>query len=298
MTSVASSAVSVIVPAFNAAPYLKETLDSVFAQTRVPAEVIVVDDGSTDNTCEIARSYGPRVRLLQRHQGGAAAARNLGASQSSGEWLAFLDADDVWVPTKLERQLALVDEATGLVYCDRMNIGVTDGLPERQSDIQPLFDGDVFVDLLIKGNVITTSGVLLRADIFRELGGFDHDARLLPAEDWDLWLRVAARYRVRACRETLIRYRLHSEGASRRFDRMMEARRLVVSRALESPRGRALPTLLKRRIWSETWRTNGWDATRHGALKQSLAAYLRAMYYWPFQPITYTGIAKAILGRG
>jgi glycosyltransferase involved in cell wall biosynthesis len=298
MTAGSGPRVSVIIPAFNAGPFMTETLDSVFSQTLAPAEVIVVDDGSSDDTRETVRAYHRPVQLLDSPNLGAAAARNLGASHATGDWLAFLDADDVWLADKLERQLAAADGGTALVYCDRLNTGIRAGLPEKQSEIQPLVEGDAFVDLLVKGNVITTSGVLLRAAVFRDLGGFDSDERLLPAEDWDLWLRVAAVHPIRACPEALIAYRLHAQGMSRRLDQMMRARTLVVARALASPRGRALGALLKRRIWSETWRANGWDAARHGAVAKSLRAYGYSLWYWPFVPITYTGIARVLLGRG
>jgi hypothetical protein len=121
---------------------------------------------------------------------------------------------------------------------------------------------------------------------------------LLPAEDWDLWLRVAASHTIGACREPLIRYRLHESGMSRRLDQMNAARCLVILRALSSARGRRLPQMLQRRIWAETWQTNGWDARRHGATSKAMTAYARAAAYWPFTMASWSGMARTILRRG
>src|SRR5262249_12517908 len=124
------------------------------------------------------------------------------------------------------------------------------------------------------------------------------DRRLIPAEDWDLWLRVAAGHDIRVCREPLIRYRLHQNGMSRHMKEMITARCLVVSRALESFRGQQLTRRMRRRIWSETWRVNGWDAARQHAVIPALAAYMRSTWYWPLQSDAYTGVARVLLGRG
>jgi glycosyltransferase involved in cell wall biosynthesis len=286
------STVSVIIAAHNAAQFLGQAVDSALVQSCPPLEIIVVDDGSTDGTDRVARAYGDRVTFLRQDNAGAASARNAGARRASGDWLAFLDADDVWLPEKLERQLALSDAP--LVYSDRFNIGVLDGLPDIHGKMQPPIDGDVFVALLIKGNVITTSSVMIRADVFRTLGGFDPG--LMVAEDWDLWLRVAADRPVRACREPLVKYRLHPAGASRNPLRMNRARCVVVDRALRSPRGRSLSMMTRRQIWAETYRTNGWDASRHRERRSALLAYARAIVFWPFKRDAYVGVSRVLRG--
>src|SRR5438874_1191114 len=110
--------VSVIIPAYNCAAYIGPAIASALSQRDVAVEVIVVDDGSTDETWHVLERFGDAIRTLRQANAGPAAARNRGARSAAGAWLAFLDADDEWLPEKLARQLALVDERTGLVYTD------------------------------------------------------------------------------------------------------------------------------------------------------------------------------------
>jgi len=289
--------VSVIIPAWNAERYLGETIESALGQTAPPAEIIVVDDGSTDRTAAIARSYPSPVTVISERVGGPGAARNLGVSRSRGDWLAFLDADDVWLPEKLQRQLAKADPDTPLICTDRYNFGERGALPDVQGTIQPQISGDVFLHLLLHGNFITTSTVLLRRDVFDETGGFTVHDDLIGTEDWDLWMRVTARYPIFACEEPLTRYRLHASGLSRDIERMMRGREYVVERALDLPQGRALSWITKRRIWAETYRTNGWDAGRSRRQVLALRKYLRSLVELPLQPGVYVDLARLMLGR-
>jgi len=289
--------VSVIIPAFNAEAFIDETIESVLAQTISDLELVVVDDGSSDSTRSRVTRFGPPVRLLLQERGGPAKARNAGAAAGQGEWVAFLDADDLWLPNKLELQLAEASRSgAALLFTDRYNIGERGPLPERQSDIQPLVDGDIFEPLLF-GNFITTSTVLLRREAFEAAGRFSEDPTLPPAEDWDFWLRVAHDHRAAACREPLVRYRHHMSGISRNVVRMNTARHRVISRALALPRGQALPKDRKRRIWGDTWSTNGWDAARNGDRSKALQAYMRSIAACPWRIDPYLGIARVLLSK-
>jgi glycosyltransferase involved in cell wall biosynthesis len=288
--------ISVVVPAFNAEAYIRETIESVLAQTFADLEVVVVDDGSTDATCAIVGEYGS-VRLIRQQQGGAAKARNAGVAAATGEWIAFLDADDLWTPEKLAEQVELARQgAAPFLFSDRLNIGDRGPLPEVQSTIQPLLEGDIF-EALLHGNFITTSSVLVRREVFQGAGGFCEDPILPPAEDWELWTRVTHDHRAIACRIPHVKYRNHLTGASRNVTRMNTARLSVVRRALALPRGRAMSATSRRRIWGDTWATNGWDAARHGHHVEAFRCYAKSLLARPSRGESYVGIARLLSGR-
>lgn len=283
--------VSVVIPAYNAEAYIRESIDSALAQTHRDVEVVVVDDSSTDGTPRVLDAYGSRIRPHRQSNSGAATARNTGVQLATGEWIAFLDADDLWHPTKLQRQLEGLDRSWS--YTNRTNFGLRGEVPVLQSDCTAMHDGDVFVRLLSEGNFITNSSVLIRRDLFLRLGGFT--TQLRNAEDWELWLRVAEHHPVAYCAEPLVRYRFHAAGKSRNHRAMAAARRSIVGRALESPRGRTLSWTARRRIWCETWRTNGWDAGRAGAKAEALQHYARAAAAWPLAVQPFKGALKVCL---
>ena len=280
--------VSVIIPAYNAEPFVAMTVNSVLQQTYQDLEVIVVDDGSSDRTAACLEEFGDRIRVHRQANAGVAEARNNGVKISSGSWIAFLDADDLWLPHKLERQMALGNAP--LVYSDRFNIGARGELPVVQSEVTKMHEGDVFLPLLLEGNFITNSSVLIRRDVFAAAGGFA--AGVSPAEDWDLWLRVAEHHAVAFCPEPLVRYRFHPEGASRNHRKMGEVRTRVISRALGRERGRRLDWWMRRQVWAQTWATNAWDAGQAGARVQALRDYARSAAAWPFDVNAYREALK------
>lgn len=286
---------SVIIPCYNAQRFLGHAIDSALAQTIPATEIIVIDDGSTDESRNIAEAYGESVIVISERVGGAGPARNLAARRARGEWLAFLDADDVWLPSKLERQFASMPADAVMSCTDRYNVGDLDGLPAVQGSVQPLRDGDVFEYLLLHGNFITTSSVLLQRNVFMEIGGFPQERELAVAEDWDLWMHVLARHTLHVCSEPLVEYRLHTGGASRRLAQVMRARERVVQRALATPRGRELPLLTRQRIWAEIHRTNGWDAMRSGDRWLAAGRYARAIVAFPGCLSAYQGFARTAL---
>lgn len=269
--------VSVIIPAYNAEDFIREAVDSALAQTLRDLEVIVVDDSSTDDTPLILKGYGDRITVHRQANTGVSGARNTGTRLSTGEWVAFLDADDVWRPTKLEAQLAI--SRTPISYTNRFNFGARGALPEVQSEVTPLLSGDVFTPLLLRGNFITVSSVMMTREVFDELGGFVHQPG--GCEDWDFWLRASQHHEFSVCLEPLVGYRFTSNSMSRNYRAMAPARRRVVSRALASDKGRQLSWQVRRQIWSETCRTNGWDASQAGARLDALRNYAQAAAAWP-----------------
>ncbi|MGO9273601.1 MAG: glycosyltransferase family 2 protein [Terriglobia bacterium] len=214
--------VSVVIPAYNAARWIAGTLDSVLAQTFRNFEVIVVDDGSSDETPQVVAGYGSRVRYLRKENGGAASARNVGIHASGGPYIAFLDADDLWLPEKLQLQMDLFSRHPDLawVYSDAM---VFDGEAGQElhkytiSDVTKLCTGDVLRALLLF-NFIASPTPVIRRDVFDAVGYFNEASLMRGLEDWDMWLRIAAKYQVRSVDRPLARYRLHATSTTGAMD--------------------------------------------------------------------------------
>jgi glycosyltransferase involved in cell wall biosynthesis len=212
--------ISVVIPVHNHAGFVPEALESVFRQRLQPREVIVVDDGSTDGTGEVLRRYAGRIRSLRQVNRGVAAARNAGAAAASGELLAFLDADDVWHASKLERQVArfIADPQLGLVHCGVEEVNAEGHLLSTRVDGM---DGWVSREMLLfRRGVILGGGsaaVIPRA-VFEDVGGFDEI--LSTSADWDLYYRIAVRYRVGFVSEALVQYRVHGGNMHRNVHAM------------------------------------------------------------------------------
>ena len=218
--------VSVIIPNYNYAHYLSQAVESVLAQTYANLEIMVVDDGSTDDSEAILRDYGNRLRWIKMQNQGVAAARNLGASRTTGELIAFLDADDFWLPEKLERQVErfLNDPELGLVHCGVEEID-KEGKHLRFRDDG--LEGWVARDMLFfnRGVILGGgSGVIVPRDEFSAIAGFD--TSLSTSADWDFFYRLAVRRRVGFVSTPLLKYRVHSSNMHRNV-RAMEHDMLI-----------------------------------------------------------------------
>jgi glycosyltransferase involved in cell wall biosynthesis len=231
--------VSVVIPAYNAERYIRETLDSVLAQTHRDLEVVVVDDGSTDSTRGIVASYGGPVRCIEQENAGPSPARNRGIREARGELIAFVDSDDLWTEDKLAAQVPLFDDGSrvGLVYghAERM-------APDGQTiptPHPPKPTGRVFVDFLFR-NHCPTSAAVVRRECFERCGMFRED--MVWAEDWHLWLRIARHYEFAAVERVVVRHRVHAAGLTRRHEEAYVAARGVLKGALDESDGPELRT--------------------------------------------------------
>ncbi len=232
--------VSVIVAAFNAERYVRDTLSSVAAQTYADWEVIVADDASTDRTADIASEFDGRVAVLRSSTNeGAAGARRRAIAAASGELLAILDADDLWLPEYLESQVTVYDESraarddVGLVTCDA-HILAGDGIRPWTYREAVGVRGDVTLTRLLRTNPIYISVLSPRA-VIEAVGGFISGAE--PVEDYDLWLRIVeSGYRVVVNEKVLATYRLTPGSSSSRADVMARALQQMYRRALDRQR--------------------------------------------------------------
>lgn len=209
--------VSVIIPIFNGEKFISEAIESVFNQTFKDYEIIVVNDGSTDNTNEIIKKYDSKLRYFQHENNkGPNAARNTGIMNSSGPYIAFLDSDDVWLENKLERQMELMSATTdlGLVGCGFYKIDGSRNIISKVEGIQYKSKKLLLEELMIR-NVPCggASGVVILRKCFENIGLFDES--LKGSEDRDMWLRIARHYNVEFLKDPLVKIRVHKDNSSK-----------------------------------------------------------------------------------
>lgn len=240
--------VSVIIPTYNRARVLKEAIDSVLAQDFHDFEIVVVDDGSTDNTPEILESY-QQIRVVRQSHRGVSAARNAGIARASGRLIAFLDSDDVWLARKLSAQVGFFNTHTNALICQTEEIWIKNGIRVNPKKRHKKYSGMIFercLDLCI----VSPSAVMIRRCLFDQTGGFDE--RLPVCEDYDLWLRVTCRFPVNLIEAPLVIKRGgHPDQLSKRrcMDRfrIRALKKILESDLLSSRQYSAADAALKRK---------------------------------------------------
>ena len=211
--------VSVIIPAYNAMAFLPETLDSVLDQTFKDFEVIIVNDGSRDNIVEWATTItDSRVRLISQANQGVSQARNTGILNSKGQYLAFLDADDIWEPSKLEKQVSAFEANPELGLVDTLVFIVDQRNNILYKAGSSYEEGNVLRRAIEENLVMCGSSPMIRCQCIEKVGLFDTD--LHGPEDWHMWARIAIHYPFKVIAEPLVRYRHHPSSLSRNWNRM------------------------------------------------------------------------------
>lgn len=225
--------ISVVIPAYNAEHTIRETIESVQHQTFSDFELIVINDGSTDRTLEILQSISdPRLKILSYQNGGLSVARNRGISHATGEFIAFLDADDLWTPHKLELQLAALQQnpEAGVAY------SWTYFMNEQEKRLFPgrrlFYRGNVYADLLVKNFIAHGSNPLIRRQAIESIGEFD--PTLSHFADWDYWLRIAKNWSFVVVPEYQIFYRQSSRAMSSKVDGIKEAGFVILEKAFQT----------------------------------------------------------------
>lgn len=267
-----------IIPVHNGERYVRDAIDSVLGQTYRPIECIVVDDGSTDGTPEIVATFGTKVDYIRQENLGVAHARNRGADVARGDVLAFLDADDLWLPAKAEKQMALLEESgVALVYS---GLHVVDEQLNFIGRVDPPSEDQAFMNtLLMERPVLTLATALIRAEVVRDVGGFD--VRLSTSADSDLACRIAADHQIRVVDTPLFLYRQHRWGMHH-DPRATEHDRLIMFENIFSG-PRQLPSRFETRARSNLYvslagryiSSKGLGATRSDFMRYVLKALLR-----------------------
>ena len=225
--------ISVVIPAYNAEKTIMETIESVRQQTFTDFELIVINDGSSDSTAELVSSVvDDRLRLLSYENSGLPTARNRGIAQASGAFVAFLDADDLWTPDKLELQLEALQKHpdAGVAYSWTMHMS-QDGKVIHDGDFAS-FEGNVYAELLVSNFLASGSNPLIRTEAIESVGGFD--PALASAEDWEYWLRLAAQWAFVLVPKRQIFYRHSSTSISARVDVTEKHNVIVIDRVFSA----------------------------------------------------------------
>jgi len=206
-----SPKVSVIIPTYNRGKYIKEAVDSVLSQAFQDFEIIVIDDGSTDNTREVLSLYSDKIEYIYQENKGISCARNTGIRCSNGEYIAFLDSDDMWLEDKLELQVRFLDKNrdvdmvySGIYYFDEMF-----KINRDYFDLVKPYSGFVLKHLFLR-NFIPCVTVIVRKKCFEKIGLFDET--LVFSEDYDMWMRVAMYFKIDFINKPLARFRIHKDS--------------------------------------------------------------------------------------
>ncbi len=261
--------VSVIIPTYNRGWILKETIDSVLAQDFTDFELIVVDDGSTDNTQGILNSYKEDIVILRQDNKGVSSARNKGIASASGQFIAFLDSDDLWLSQKLSVQVDFFNTNPDALICQTEEKWIRNGIRVNPKKRHKKFSGDIFEPSLYLC-LVSPSAVMIKRSLFEKTGMFDET---LPAcEDYDMWLRISCRYPVYLIDTPLIIKRGgHADQLSRSSGldryRIQSLKKIIESNLLTDKQTMAAVKVLKEKC----------DIYANGCLKRGRKE--KALYY-------------------
>lgn len=291
--------VSVVIPAYNSLAYLPETIDNVLQQTYPDFEVVVVNDGSTDNTAQwVSQIKDPRVRLISQENLGLAGARNTGIREAKGEYLAFLDADDLWDRRKLAEQAKILDTYPEVgVVCTWVTYVNEQGKSTGRI-VQNHHEGFIWQQLTQRNLVESGSVAMVRRECFAKCGVFDCNLGSF-VEDWDMWLRIAKHYPFKVVKQPLVFYRQIPGSASRNWQAMARSYQLVLEKAFADAAWSDLP--LRNRSYGTANLVLGWKALQSKSQDYQQAKYFRSQAIrhdpWLFLSKNYVRLSIAIAIR-
>ena len=240
--------VTVLMTVYNGEQYIRRSLDSVLAQTLRPYEIIVVDDGSTDGMAAVVRAeYGDRVTLIQQPNGGLANARNHGLQVATGDYVALLDVDDWWAPTKLERQAALLDARPDVIATYTSLITVTEQTGATE-EVVAVPATTLWPQIRWENPALAPAAVMVRRSVLAEVGNFTENMR--SCEDWDCWFRLLRRGKMAEIAEPLTYYQISAKSLSGDAERMFLSFQSILDRTLLDGLTGVERSLWRRRIVS------------------------------------------------
>lgn len=246
--------ISVVIPTYNAAQYVGEAIESVLNQTFKDYEIVVVDDGSTDNTEELLQKYVDRIRYIKQKNGGEGAARNRGIREAHGEWVAFLDADDLWLPHKLKVQMEFVEQHPDVdfIYGDTSVFDSNRVLSKSVFSERQPHEGRIIKNLL-RENCVPILSVIARKKCFEKSGLFKEGMKYCT--DYEMWLRFAKYFKFGYVNEVVASCRKHEKGVSQNMEQMHKTHLNILNTTLKDMK---IPYAAADRIRSFNYFKNGY----------------------------------------
>jgi len=280
--------VSVIIPTYNHGKYIESAIKSVIAQEYANKEIIVVDDGSVDNTCDVVAKYHDIVKYHYQDNMGESAARNHGLSIANGEYFAFLDADDMWLPNKLTKQLEVFrkKDSIGMVGCGGYDIDES-GIIISPAWIRENYSSrDNMLEALSIHQIIpgSSSGVLIKANCFKKVGYFNVELKYGP--DWDMWLRIAAHYDIYFVSEPLVLIRKGSSVVSKGNMTCIGQLSNIVNKEekhVKTVIDQNIKGKTKRRAYANLYFRTGSYYLTYGYRGRALIKLLKSIAHWPLR---------------
>jgi glycosyltransferase involved in cell wall biosynthesis len=290
-----SPVVSVIIPTYNSVHFVTQAIASVLAQTFQDFEVLVIDDGSTDNTKEVLKKkYGDKIHYLFKTNGGVSSARNFGIEKAKGKYLAFLDADDIWLPEKLEKQISLLEAAPEIGLCYAGAIVVDEDLNPKNYVEAEQYE-DATEGLLLKMNILILSSSFIRSEIVRQTGGFDSE--FSTCADKEYWLRLSLLTKLAPVEDYLVKYRqvsgsMSSDPKLSKTDTLNVLRKFFGSADLPAKYKK-----LENKAFSNSLMVISGEFLHNGEWKDSIYCMWQALLYNPFNLKRPLGLPFRFLKR-
>jgi glycosyltransferase involved in cell wall biosynthesis len=290
-----SPLVSIVIPTYNHAPMLQRALATVIEQTYQNWNAIVVNNFSTDNTLEVVAKFNdPRIQCVNfRNNGVIGASRNEGIKLATGEYVAFLDSDDTWFPTKVEKSVSSLENGSDLVC--HAEYWIDESGKSRLVTYGPS-EAATHHNLIYKGNRISTSATMVRATLLKEVNGFDVSPELISTEDYDLWIRLAAKSNKFAfINEPLGEYHRHDNNVSANIEKHLAAELALLTKhfAVDS---RLQNALARRRRKALAYYGAGRSLHRTSKYFLALKKYARSLMIWPISLRLYAAVVLSLMG--
>jgi len=287
--------VSVIMPTYNRAGFIGYAIDSVLNQTYKHLELHIIDDGSTDGTRELVSGYkDSRIKYYYQENQGQSVARNVGINNAHGDFICFLDSDNIWKLDKLEKQIKLMNENPGyhIIYGENEIINEDGDVQFSRQNISR-YSGNIMSRLLVF-NFVNFNNAMIRHECFKDLGGMNENTRV--ADDYELFLKFSARYKFMYVPEIFAQYRVMDEQISSNKDKRFESNYNILTNFINE-HGDLLDRKTIDYTWCRFYTTRGRYYASTGSLKRAFADYCTAMKYKPLSRHPWRALAKLILLR-